>query len=1042
MFEQDVQETFDARERRILHYWKEERVFERSVEEKKGSPLFSFYDGPPFATGLPHYGHFLAGTIKDVVLRYKTMKGYWVPRRFGWDCHGLPVENEIEKSQGLSGAASIEAFGIARFNEECRKIVLRYTKEWKTLVTRMGRWVDFSRTYHTMDITFMESVWWVFKELYSKGLVYEGFKVMPFSAKLGTPLSNFEAGENYKDVDDPSLTVAMPLVDEPNTYLMVWTTTPWTLVSNLAVMAKSDIEYVKVRHKSSGKMYYLAKARLHSYDKEGTEYEIIAHLQGSDLENKKYHPLFPYFSSRTDLGAFRVIMDEGVTTDNGTGLVHSAPAFGEADFYACQRAGIELVCPVDSNGQFTAEIPEYTGMFVKDADKDIVKRLKAQHAIIHIGTIRHRYPFCWRSDTPLIYKAVRTWFVGVEQIKDRLVAANEKIHWMPRNLKHGRFGKWLEGARDWAISRNRYWGTPIPIWRAADGEIIVLGSIEELEKLTGAKVTDLHRHYIDDLSFEHNGKTFHRIPEVFDCWFESGSMPYAQNHYPFENKELFNSGFPADFIGEGLDQTRGWFYTLTILSTALFDQPAFKNVIVNGIVLAADGTKMSKRLKNYPDPSVVVEKYGADAVRLYMMNSPAVKADDLCFTEGGLELVLRQVLIPMWNAYSFLSTYARIYHWKPKPLPELHAPIDQWIVSLLNKLIKDVETGMDHYDLSKSVEPFVNFVDQLTNWYIRRSRRRFWDDKPSRDRDEAFSTLYHVLVELTKVAAPYIPFLSEAIYRNLRHDEMPDSVHLCSFPTYDQARRNKPLEAAMAAVQTTVSLGHSLRKEHKFKVRQPLGTAYIMSGNEETLTFLKNQKHLIAEELNVKDIEFKSDEGQFVSLKAKPNFRVLGKKVGKLMKNVQEAIDRFDNHQLTELLNGHSVSLKVDGEAILLSPEDVAVERQVHEGLVAANEGIITIALNTTLTEELLIEGIARELINKVNTMRREANFAVTDRVRMKIQSTDHLKKCFNAFKEMICGEVLALSVDFVSPEDPTSELKGTTWDLNGEPATIVLEKA
>lgn len=1035
MFDEIENESFDEREKRILKFWKDERIFERSVEEKKQKPLFSFYDGPPFATGLPHYGHFLAGTIKDVVLRYKTMKGYWVPRRFGWDCHGLPIENEIEKTQQLAGAHSIEEFGIARFNEECRKIVLRYTEEWKELVGRMGRWVDFTQTYRTMDLTFMESVWWVFKQLYEKGLVYEGFKVMPFSAKLGTPLSNFEASENYKDVDDPSLTVSLKIVDEPHTHLMVWTTTPWTLVSNLAVMAGPEVDYVKAKHKGNGQSYYIAEARLPVYDKEGKDYEVIERLKGKDLEGKRYQPLFPYFADRSGRGAFRVIMDEGVSTEEGTGLVHCAPAFGEADFYACQRAGIELVCPVDENGRFTKEVPEYTGLFVKDADKDIIKRLKAQQAVVVAATLRHRYPFCWRSDTPLIYKALKTWFVAVEKIKPSLLKANEQIHWMPDNLKHGRFGKWLEGARDWAISRNRYWGTPIPIWRAEDGEIYVIGSIKELEELTGAKVTDLHRHYIDDLTFTRNGKVFKRISEVFDCWFESGSMPYAQIHYPFENKDYFAKSYPADFIGEGLDQTRGWFYTLTVLSAALFDQPAFKNVVVNGIVLASDGNKMSKRLRNYPDPSLVVQRYGADAVRLYMMHSPAVKAEDLCFAESGVELILRQVMIPLWNAYSFLTTYARIYDWKPKAvLSKPQAVIDQWILSLLNHLIKDVEYGMDHYDLSHSVEPFITFVDQLTNWYIRRSRRRFWDEKASVDRDEAFATLYHVLVELTKIAAAYVPFLTEAIYRNLRDENMPDSVHLCDFPTYHSEMRNEELEEAMAAVQTTVSLGHSLRKEHKLKVRQPLPAAHIVTSDQRILHFLEKQQHLIADELNVKSVVIGSDESKFVSLKAKPNFRILGKKVGKLMRSVQATIDAFGHEQLSILLNGGTVEVQVEGELIVLTPEDVAVERQAKESLVAANEGLITIALDTSLTDDLLIEGLAREIVNKINTMRREAGFEVTDRIHVKIDANERVRLCFERFGSMISGEVLALSIAF-------EPCKGTAWDLNGEVATIELLK-
>lgn len=1037
MFEDIRPETFNERELRILDFWQKEQIFEKSVEAKASRPLFSFYDGPPFATGLPHYGHFLAGTIKDVVLRFKTMKGFWVPRRFGWDCHGLPVENEIEKSHHLSGAHAIEEFGVANFNEECRKIVLRYTEEWKTLVSRMGRWVDFGSTYRTMDLSFMESVWWVFKELYAKGLVYEGFKVMPYSAKLGTPLSNFEAGDNYKDVDDPSLTIAFPLIDEPNTSLMVWTTTPWTLVSNLAVMAGPEIDYVKVRNKASGKFYYIAASRLPAYDKEGTEqeYEVIETVKGKVLEGKRYQPLFHYFAERKDQGAFRVIMDACVSTEDGTGMVHAAPAFGEADFFACQKAGIELVCPVDSNGQFTAEIPEYTGLFVKDADKDIIKRLKAQGVVVQAATLRHRYPFCWRSDTPLIYKAVRTWFVAVESIKEDLLASNEQIHWTPNNIKHGRFGKWLGGARDWAISRNRYWGTPIPIWRAEDGEIVVLGSIKELEEATGAKVKDLHRHFIDDLTFVQNGKTFKRIPEVFDCWFESGSMPYAQHHYPFENKELFEKGFPADFIGEGLDQTRGWFYTLTILSTALFGKPAFKNVIVNGIVLAADGAKMSKRLRNYPDPSIVISQYGADAVRLYMMHSPAVKADDLCFMESGVELVLRQVLIPLWNAFSFLQTYAKIYKWEPAQLPaKPQAVIDQWILSLLNKLIKNVEQGMDQYDLSLAVEPFVEFVDQLTNWYIRRSRRRFWDEKPSQDRSEAFATLYHVLVELVKIAAPYVPFISDAIYRNLRHEGMPESVHLCDFPTYQAGYRNEDLEAAMAAVQSTVSLGHALRKEHKLKVRQPLPAAHIASSDDRMIHFLKDQQHLIADELNVKKVVFGADETEYVSLKAKPNFRVLGKKVGKNMRPVQLAIDAFDQDKLTILLNGGSVPLLIEGETIVLTPEDVAVERIVRDGLVAANLDKVTIALDTAITEELLIEGLSREVINKINTMRRESGLDVTDRIRVKIDSTDRLKECYRVHGDFINNEVLCKEVTFGACE-------GTTWDLNGESATIAVFK-
>lgn len=1036
MFREIEQVSFDQREKKVLDFWLKNRIFERSVEERAGQPLFVFYDGPPFATGLPHYGHLLAGTIKDVVPRYKTMKGYCVPRRFGWDCHGLPIENEIEKAQNLSGAHSIEAFGIANFNEECRKIVLRYTEEWKKTVLRMGRWVDFSNTYRTMDPSFMESVWWVFQQIYSKKLVYEGYKVLPFSAKLGTPLSNFEASENYKEVDDPSLTVAFEVADEPNTEILAWTTTPWTLVSNLALMVGPEIDYVTVQLHDNGKKYILSRERLPVYFPDSTAYTILSTYKGKKLSGKRYRPLFGYFAEAAKEGAFRVIVEEGVSTEEGTGIVHSAPAFGEVDFYACQREQIELVCPVDNNGKFTHEIPEYTGQFVKDADKDIIKRLKQAGRVFKQETVRHRYPFCWRSDTPLIYKVVRTWFVSVEQIKSRLLAANEQIHWTPDFIKFGRFGKWLEGARDWAISRNRYWGTPIPIWRSEDGETVVIGSIAELEQLTGKKITDLHRHYIDQLTFTKSGKLFKRIPEVFDCWFESGSMPYAQSHYPFEQREVFEKNFPADFIAEGLDQTRGWFYTLTVIAAALFDKPAFKNVIVNGIILAEDGAKMSKRLKNYPEPDKVIQQFGADAVRLYMLDSPAARAEDLRFSERGVELILRQVLLPLWNAYSFFITYARIYQWQPpKQFATPDAVIDRWILSQLHKLIQDVEKGLDDYDLSQAVKPFVGFVDQLTNWYIRRCRRRFWEEKASLDRDQAFATLYQVLVELTKIAAPFVPFITEEIYSNLRTAEMPESVHLCQYPLYQQKMRDEDLEATMAAVQTAVSLGHGLRKEHKLKVRQPLHLAHIATSEHRLIEFLKAQKHLIADELNVKEVRITGDEKEFVALKAKPNFRVLGKKVGKAMKAAQAAIEALDQRQLAVLMSGGQVTINVEGNDVSLLPEDVAVERTIHEGAIAANEGAITITLDTALTDELLLEGLARELVNKLNTMRREADFAVTDRIHVQMQTTERVKECLKKYGEYVRDEVLALDIAFIPCE-------GTAWDLNGEATIIKIRKA
>jgi isoleucyl-tRNA synthetase len=1029
MFEEVSSQRLQEREEQILDFWQKEDIFEKSVKNRESNPYFSFYDGPPFATGLPHYGHLLAGTIKDVVPRYKTMKGYYVPRRFGWDCHGLPVENEIEKSFELSGADSIEAFGIAKFNEECRSIVLRYTEEWKKTVNRMGRWVDFKKTYKTMDLSFMESVWWVFSELYKKGLVYQGHKVMPYSAKLGTPLSNFEAGENYKDVDDPALTVAFKVDD--NTSILAWTTTPWTLISNLALMVGPDITYAKV--KSANHYYILAKARIPEFFKEN--FEVVEEFLGSELVGTNYHPLFDYFKDEKSRGAFRVIAEDSVSLDEGTGIVHSAPAFGEVDFYACKKAGIEHVAPVNSNGQFTDQIPEYAGYFVKDADKEIIARLKKMGHVFHHATVRHRYPFCWRSDTPLIYLAVSTWFVAVEKIKDKLIEANKKINWTPSHIKEGRFGRWLEGARDWAISRSRYWGTPIPLWMSEDGEIKVIGSIKELEELTNTKINDLHRHFIDHLTFSINGKVFKRIPEVFDCWFESGSMPYAQNHYPYENKEVVESTFPADFIAEGADQTRGWFYTLTILSAALFDCPAFKNVIVNGIVLAEDGNKMSKRLKNYPEPGIVIEKFGADAVRLFLISSPAVRADDLRFSERGVEVVLRQVLIPLWNAYTFLVTYARIYQWKPaKSFEKPSALIDQWILSKLHKLIFDVEKGMDAYDLSLAVEPFVAFIDELTNWYIRRSRTRFWSDIDSQDRRQAFETLYTVLIELSKIAAPFIPFIAESIYQNLKGDGV-ESVHLSDFPSYDTSLRDFVLEKGMDYVQKVVSLGHALRKENKIKVRQPLSKVYLASSDEELLKFLNEHQNLVLEELNVKEAICLSDETSFVTLVAKANFRVLGKKAGKLMKSAVEKINQLKREELAEFLDKQTLKIEVEGETIVLTQDDLVIDRIVKEGVSADHIDLITIALDTTLNESLILEGIARELKNKINTMRKDQGFAVTDRVHLSIDATSDIIKAFETHKDYIMSEVLALSVQF-------KKCLGVAWDINGNRAIIEVNKA
>ena len=659
--------SFVEMEHDILKLWQDTDAFQLSLANTQGKKPYIFYDGPPFATGLPHHGHLVASTIKDVVPRYWTMKGRYVMRRFGWDCHGLPIEHEIDKQLGMSAQDAVEKLGVAGYNDECRAIVQRYVKEWRHTITRIGRWIDFDNDYKTMDAWYMESVWWVFKQLWDKGLIYQGVKVVPVSTALGTPLANFEATSNYQDVQDPAITVLLKLADE-DAHLAIWTTTPWTVPSNLAVCVGDEIEYSLIVDEESGKHIYLATERLEHYQGD-TEFRVVKTLLGKELVGRRYEPVFDYFADKADEGAFVVISGDYVTTDSGTGLVHQAPAFGEEDYKAFQAAGLEaFACPVSLHGEFTDEVPDFAGRHVKEADKDIISALKTKGALYRQDVIQHSYPYCYRSDTPLIYRAIPSWYVRVTAFKDNLKAANEQINWVPEHIKHGRFGNWLDGAIDWAISRNRVWGTPLPVWvNDETGKALCVGSIDELYNYTGVRVDDLHREHVDDLTFvEGESGTYRRIEEVLDCWFESGSMPYAQLHFPFENEDVFNAGFPAEFIAEGLDQTRGWFYTLTVLGGALFDQPAFRNVIVNGMVMAEDGKKMSKRLKNYTPPDELMESYGADALRLYLINSGLVRGEEQRFADSGVRDMVRRALLPWYNAYSFLRTYAEIDEWSPQ----------------------------------------------------------------------------------------------------------------------------------------------------------------------------------------------------------------------------------------------------------------------------------------------------------------------------------------------------------------------------------------
>jgi isoleucyl-tRNA synthetase len=891
MFKPVLSKTdFAEMEEGVLAFWKEHGTFKKSVENRAKNSEFVFYDGPPFATGLPHYGHLLAGTIKDIVPRYQTMRGHRVERRFGWDCHGLPIEALAQEALGLAGAPAIVEAGIGVFNEQCRSMVTKYVEEWEKTVTRMGRWVDFKNDYKTMDKDFMETIWWVFSELWKQGRIYKAHRIMPYSWKLNTPLSNFEAGRNYQDVQDPAITVRVKLngFEIENAYALVWTTTPWTLPSNLAICAGADIDYVAVRDAESGEVYVLAEARLSAYYKKEGGYEILKKFQGSELAGLTYEPLFNYFTGNPN--SFRVLLDGFVSTEDGTGIVHMAPAYGEDDYRICRAANIPMVEPLDEDCKFTAQVPDYKGQFCKDADKAIIKRLKDEGKLIHQSTIQHSYPFCERTDTPLIYRAIDAWYVRVEDLRAEMLANNAQVHWMPEYVGEKRFANWLAEAKDWNISRNRFWGSCIPLWINVDdpNDRICISSVAELEKLSGRKVTDLHKHFVDDILIKKDGKTYKRTPEVLDCWFESGAMPYAQHHYPFENKAHFEANFPANFIAEGLDQTRGWFYTLMVLSTALFKKPAFKNVVVNGLVLAEDGLKMSKRLKNYPDPLHVVHEYGADALRLYMINSPVVKAESLRFSEEGVKHALRHLLIPLWNSYSFFVTYANIDQWEPgtSKLGESKNLLDRWIESSLANLCQEVTAAMDNYDLQRAIRPFVTFIEDLTNWYIRRSRRRFWKSENDGDKQQAYATLYHVLIELCKIAAPFTPFMAEEIYRNLRTDDMPESVHLCDFPTAAGAKRNTALETQMRIVMDVVSMGHQLRKDRDVKVRQPLRRLDVVSRDSGLLNQVGELKQIIVEELNVHEVIFDDDETSLATLSAKANFKTLGKKFGKQVQQI------------------------------------------------------------------------------------------------------------------------------------------------------------
>jgi isoleucyl-tRNA synthetase len=1040
----DPRVSFPKLEEEILSFWEKNDIFKKSVARREGAGEYVFYDGPPFATGLPHIGHFVPSTIKDIIPRYQAMKGKKVERRFGWDCHGLPVENLIEKELGLNSKTDIEAYGIARFNEACRASVLRYVKEWRRVITRLGRWVDFDHDYKTMDNDYMESIWWVMKSLWEKELLYEGYYILPYCPRCATVLSNHELNlGGYKDVHDPAITLRFkvrgggpeggplggPLglaegFAEGRTYILAWTTTPWTLPSNLALVLGPDIDYVLAEDKSDGSRYLLAEARLAAYYKDPGDYAVLWKKKGTELTGIQYEPLFPYFRDAESQNAFRTYLGDFVSTEDGTGVVHTAPGFGEDDQRVLKDTGIPVICPIDAECRFTAEVSDYQGLFVKDADKAIVERLKAEGKLVKRDQILHAYPHCWRCGSPLIYRAVGSWFVNVRKIKQDMLDANSKIYWVPEHIKAGRFGKWLEGARDWAISRNRYWGNPLPIWKCPDcGKTVCIGSREELRELSGVSPGDLHKHFVDQITIpcakcETGGGSrdckgvMRRVPEVLDCWFESGAMPYAQNHYPFENKEFFDSHFPADFINEAIDQTRGWFYTLTILAAALFKRPAFKNCVVSGLVLASDGKKMSKHLKNYTDPMDAIGMFGADAIRLFLVHSAVVKAEEIRYSDEGVREVMKSIIIPLWNAYSFFVTYANIDAVSPQGAPSSPSnPLDQWILSAAETLVEKVSSALDAYDLSKAVDPIVEFIDLLNNWYIRRSRRRFWKSENDADKTEAYGALYSALKTLITVACPIMPFTTEAIWRNLRREDEAESVHLEDFPVYRGERRNRELEFKMAVVRHAVSMGRALRSQHNIKVRQPLKTVELVTRDSNEKKVLLEMEDIIREELNVKTVVFRDNEEDLVEYQAKANFRVLGRELGSDMKAVAARIEELSQNEIQGLLDGAVLAIEAAGRTVEISAAKLDIRRVEKAKLKVINENTLTVGLDTEVTEDLAREGDVRDLIRGVQNLRKEKGLDVTDRITLSLSGSGRLKAAWESFAVYVASETLASRV-------------------------------
>ncbi len=1039
----------------VLRFWKSHHIFEKSSQRKDGAPEYVFYEGPPTANGKPGVHHALARAFKDVFPRYKVMRGYHVSRRGGWDTHGLPVEIGVEKQLGFTNKAQIEAFGIARFNELCRQSAFEYIQEWERFTDRLGYWVDLSTAYVTYHNEYVESVWWILKKLWDKGLLYQGYKVVPYCPRCGTPLSDHEVALGYRDAEDPSVFVRMPLVDSPGTSLLVWTTTPWTLPGNVAVAAHPEVDYVTVeRALADGGVEKLIVAEALVGKVFGAEeIKILERYKGKKLKGLKYQPLFTFMPP--DKPAYFVVLEEYVTTEDGTGLVHTAPAFGAEDMLASQHYDLPVLLTIGDDGTFLPEIRPWSGQFVKDADPFITEDLQRRGLLFRAERYVHTYPFCWRCDTPLLYYARGTWYIRTSQYKEKLVAFNQQINWVPEHIKNGRFGNWLENNIDWALGRERYWGTPLPVWQCEACEHqLAIGSVAELAEHTGRDMSDLdlHRPYVDEVKFAcpKCNSTMQRVPELIDVWFDSGSMPYAQWHYPFENQALFEEQYPADYICEAVDQTRGWFYSLHAISTMLFEQASFKNVICLGLILDADGFKMSKSRGNIVDPWDVLNTQGADAFRWYLYTA-SPPGQERRFSVELVGEVMRNFTLTLWNVYSFFVTYANLDHWTPLPTSGARGGneeggLDRWLRSELHTLIRDVTEALENYDVTGATRPVQAFVDDLSKWYLRRSRRRFWKSESDADKQAAYATLYEALVTISKLLAPTMPFLAEELYQNLVRSVDPqaaESVHLAAWPVYDPAAVDENMNKGMALVMRLASLGHAARAQAQIKVRQPLAEVAFSVSNQEEGQALEGFADLLADELNVKRVSLLHSAGEAVSYTLKPLPKQLGQKYKGQFPKVGQAILALDASQAGPvLLAGQPVLVNVDGQELEIEPDEVEVRAEARQGLVVAAEGAYLAALSIELSPELVEEGLAREFVRRVQDLRKQAELDIADRIRLYVQASPGLSAAIQAQQEYIMGETLTVELTLTQPPaKPGTQAATASAAFDGETVTFTILK-